>query len=93
MNNSTMQTATRLVSWKAKGSRSLKGVDRLVRLLLFACAFKSSDLKAQLLLGYLLMTFVRDVIVKVSFQVSFLHLCVLGLLEDCQSRIRLCYQR
>ena len=49
MNNSTMQTATRLVSWKAKGSRSLKGVDRLVRLLIFACAFKSSDLKAQLL--------------------------------------------
>ena len=93
MNNSTMQTATRLVSWKAKGSRSLKGVDRLVRLLIFACAFKSSELKAQLLLGYLLMTFVRDVIVKVSFQVSFLHPCVLGLLEDCQSRIRLCYQR
>ena len=58
MNNSTMQTATRLVSRKAKGSRSLKGVNRLVRLLPFACAFKSSDLKAQLILGYLLMTFV-----------------------------------
>ena len=53
MNNSTMQTATSLVSRKAKGSRSLKGVDRLVRLLPFACAFKSSDLKEQLLFGYL----------------------------------------
>ena len=64
MNNSTMQTATRLVSGKAKGSRSLKGVDRLVRLLPFACAFKSSDLKTQLLVGYLLMTFVCDMIIK-----------------------------
>ena len=64
MNNSTMQTATRLVSRKAKGSRSLKGVDRLVRLLPFALAFKSSDLKTQLLVGYLLMTFVCDMIIK-----------------------------
>ena len=38
------------------------------------------------------MTFVYDVIVKV-FQLSFLHLYVLGLLEDWQSQIRLCYQR
>ena len=30
---------------KLKGSQSLKGVDRLVQLLPFACAFKSSDLK------------------------------------------------
>ena len=66
MNNSTMQTATSLVSRKAKGSRSLKGVDRLVRLLPFACAFKSSDLKEQLLFGYLLMTFVCDVIIRVK---------------------------
>ena len=63
MNNSTMHTATRFLSRLAKGSRSLKVVDRLVRLLLFACAFKSTDLKAQLLLGYLLMTFVCDVMV------------------------------
>ena len=89
MNNSTMQTATRLVSRKAKGSRSLKGVDRLVRLLPFACAFKSSDLKAQLLLGYLLMTFVRDVIIRVSFKVLVTHLYVL---EVRQSRMRLCYK-
>ena len=67
-------------------------VGRLVRLRPFACAFKSSDLKAKLLLRYLLMTFVYDVIVKV-FQLSFLHLYVLGLLEDWQSQIRLCYQR
>ena len=87
MNNSTMQTATRLVSWKAKGSRSLKGVDRLVRLLIFACAFKSSDLKAQL--GYLLMTFVRDVIIRVSFKVLVPHLYVL---EVRQSKMRLCYK-
>ena len=46
MNNSTMYMATRRLSWKAKGSRSLKGVDRLVRLLPFSCAFKPSDLKA-----------------------------------------------
>ena len=79
MNNSTMQTATSLVSRKAKGSRSLKGVDRLVRLLPFACAFKSSDLKEQLLFGYLLMTFVCDVIIRVSFKVLFPHMYVLGL--------------
>ena len=90
MNNSTMHTATRLVSRKAKGSRSLKGVDRLVRLLPFACAFKSSDLKEQLLFGYLLMTFVCDVIIRVSFKVSFLHLYVL---EVWQSRMRLCYKK
>ena len=36
----------RRVSRKAKRSRLLKGVDRLVRLLPFACALKSSDLKA-----------------------------------------------
>ena len=89
MNNSTMQTATRLVSWKAKGSRSLKGVDRLVRLLIFACAFKSSDLKAQLLLEYILMTFFRDVIIRVSFKVLVPHLYVL---EVRQSRMRLCYK-
>ena len=77
MNNSTMQTATSLVSRKAKGSRSLKGVDRLVRLLPFACAFKSSDLNAQQLLGYLLMTFVRGVKIRLSFKVSFPHLYVL----------------
>ena len=46
MNKSTMHTATRRLSREAKGSRSLKGVDRLVRLLPFSCAFKSSDLKA-----------------------------------------------
>ena len=72
----TMQTATRLVSRKAKG-RSLKGVVRLVRLLPLACAFKSSDLKAQLLVGYLLMTFVCDVVIRVSLKVSFPHLYVL----------------
>ena len=90
MNNSTMHTATRLVSRKAKGSRSLKGVDRLVQLLPIACAFKSSDLKAQQLLGYLLMTFVCDVIIRVSFKVSLLHLYVL---EVWQSRMRLCYKK
>ena len=83
MNNSTMHTATRLVSRKAKGSRWLKGVDR-------CCAFKSSDLKAQLLLGYLLMTFVCDVIIRISFKVSFPHLYVL---EVWQSRMRLCYKK
>ena len=62
MNNSTIHTATRRVSRKAKDSRSWKGVDRLVRLLPFACAFKSSDLKAQLLLGYHLTTFVCNVL-------------------------------
>ena len=46
MNNSKMHTATRWVSQKAGGSRLLKGVDRLVRLLSFACAFKSSYLEA-----------------------------------------------
>ena len=46
MNDSTMHAATRWVGRKAKGSRSLKGVDWPVRLLPFACAFKSSDLKA-----------------------------------------------
>ena len=90
MNNSTMHTATRLVSRKAKGSRSLKGVDRLVQLLPIACAFKSSDLKVQLLIGYLLMTFVCDVIIRVSFKVSFLHVYVL---EVWQSRMRLCYKK
>ena len=77
MNYSTMHTSTRPVSRKAKGSRSLKGVDRLVRLLPFACAFQSSDLKAQLFLGYHLMTFVCGVIIRVSFKVSFSHLYVL----------------
>ena len=52
---------------KWKGSRSLKGVDRLVRLLSFACAFKSSDLKTWLLLRNVLMTFLYDVIIWVSF--------------------------
>ena len=89
MNNSTMHTATRLVSRKAKGSRSLKGVDRLVRLLPFACAFKSSDLKAQLLLGYLLITFVCEVMIRISFKVSFPHRRVL---EVWQRRMRLCYK-
>ena len=46
INNSTMRMATRRVSRKAKGSRSLKGVDRPMRLSPFACAFKSSNLKA-----------------------------------------------
>ena len=81
MNNSTMHTATRRISRKAKGGRSLKGAGRLVGLLPFACPFKSSDQKAWLLLGYLLMTFVGDVVIKVTFKVSFLHLYVLGLLE------------
>ena len=67
MNNSTIHTATRRVSRKAKDSRSWKGVDRLVRLLPFACAFKSSDLKAQLLLGYHLTTFVCNVLKGVIF--------------------------
>ena len=68
----TMHTATRRVSRKAKGSRSLKYVDRLMRLLPFICPFKSSDLKASLLLlGYLLMTFVCDVMIRVSFEVHF----------------------
>ena len=68
----TMHTATRRVSRKAKGSRSLKDVDRLMRLLPFICPFKSSDLKASLLLlGYLLMTFVCDVMIRVSFEVHF----------------------
>ena len=84
-----MHTATRLVSRKAKGSRSLKGVDRLVRLLPFACAFKSSDLKAQLLLGYLLITFVCEVMIRISFKVSFPHRKVL---EVWQRRMRLCYK-
>ena len=88
-----MHKATRRISRKAGGSRWLKGVDRLVRLLPFACVFKSSDLKAKLSLGYLLMTSVCDVIIKVSFKVSFLYLFVLGLLEDWQSQISLCYQR
>ena len=57
MNNFTMHMATRRVSRKAKGSRSLKGVDRLVRLLPFA----------QLLLGYLLMTFVFDDNITIKF--------------------------
>ena len=57
MNNFTMHMATRRVSEKAKGSRSLKGVDRLVRLLPFA----------QLLLGYLLMTFVLDESITIKF--------------------------
>lgn len=58
MNNFTMHMATRRVSRKAKGSRSLKGVDRLVRLLPFA----------QLLLGYLLMTFVLDESITIKFR-------------------------
>ena len=74
-----MHTATRRISRKTGGSRWLKGVDWLVRLLPFAYASKSSDLKAKLLLGYLLMTFVCDVIIKVSFKVSFLYLYVLRL--------------
>ena len=74
MNNSTMQTATRLVSQSI--------VKR-------CCAFKSSDLKAQLLLGYLLMTFFCDVIIRVSFKVLVPHLYVL---EVRQSRMRLCYK-
>ena len=57
MNNFTMHMATRRVSRKAKGSRSLKGVDRVVRLLPFA----------QLLLGYLLMTFVLDESITIKF--------------------------
>ena len=86
-----MHTATRRVSRKAKGSRSLKDVDRLMRLLPFICPFKSSDLKASLLLlGYLLMTFVCDVMIRVSFEVSFPHLYVL---EVWQSRMRLCIKR
>ena len=52
-----MHMATRQVSGKAKGSRSLKGVDRLVRLLPFA----------QLLLRYLLMTFVLDDSITIKF--------------------------
>ena len=79
MNNSTMHTVTGRISRKAKGGRSLKGAGRLVGLLPFACPFKSSDQKAWLLLGYLLMTFVGDVIMKVTFKVSFLHLYVLRL--------------
>ena len=74
MNNSTMQTATRLVRQSI--------VKR-------CCAFKSSDLKAQLLLGYLLMTFFCDVIIRVSFKVLVPHLYVL---EVWQSRLRLCYK-
>ena len=89
LNNSTLHTATRPVSRKAKGSRSLKGVDRLVRLLPFAYAVKSSDLKTKLLLRYLLMTFLCDVIIRVSF-LSFPSLYVL---EVWQSRMRLCYKR
>ena len=90
MNNSIMHTATHRISPNAKGSRSLKGVDGLVRLLPFACAFKSSDLKAWLLLRYILMTFVFDVIIRVNFKVSFPHLYVPAV---WQSRIRLCYKR
>ena len=59
MNNFTVHAATRRVSRKAKDSRSLKGVERLLRLLPFACAFQSSNLKAQFLFGYLLMTRLR----------------------------------
>ena len=67
------------VSRRAKGSRSLKDVDKLVQLLPFACALKFSDLKAYLLLGYLLTTNVNvcDVIISVSFKVSFPYLYVL----------------
>ena len=50
---------SRRVSRKAKSSRSLKGADMLVRLLPLACAFESCDLKAHLLLGYLLTTRLR----------------------------------
>ena len=67
LNNSTLHTATRRLSRKAKGSQSLKGVERLVRLLPFTYAFISSDLKTKLLLRYLLMTFLYDVIIRVSF--------------------------
>ena len=72
-----------------KQMKSLKGVDRLVRLLSFACAFKSSDLKTWLLLRNVLMTFLCDVIIRVSF-LSFPCLCVL---EVWQSRMRLYYKR
>ena len=56
-----------------------------MRLLPFICVFKPSDLKASLL-----MTFVCDVIIWVSFEVSFTHLYVL---EVWQSRMRLCLKR
>ena len=64
---------------KWKGSRSLKGVDRLVRLLSFACAFKSSDLKTWLLLRNVLMTFLYDVIIWVSFLSFPCHFPVISL--------------
>ena len=88
MNNSTMCTVTCRVSRKAKRSRSLNGLHRIVRILPLACAFKSTNFK--LLLGYLLMNFVCDVIITVSFKVSFPHLYVL---EVWQNRMRLCYKR
>ena len=83
-----MCTVTCRESRKAKRSRSLNGLDRIVRILPLACTFKYSNFK--LLLGYLLMNFVCDVIITVSFKVSFPHLYVL---EVWQNRMRLCYKR
>lgn len=75
MINSSLCEATCRVSRKAKkGSRPLKSVDGPMPLLPFASAFKSSAFKVLLLLGYLLSTFLRDVIIRVSFKLSFLHL-------------------
>ena len=85
VSNSTMHSTTRRVSPKAKSSRSLKGADMLVWLLPLACAFESSDLKAQLLLGYLLTTRLWC-----DNKVSFPHLYVL---EVWHSRMRLCYNK
>ena len=72
INNSTSRKATRRVRRKPKSSRPVRGVDRLVRLLSFASAFKSSALKVLLLSGYLTI-FHCDVIIKVSVKVSFPH--------------------
>ena len=72
INNSTSRKATRRVRRKPKSSRPVRGVDRLVRLLSFASAFKSCALKVLLLSGYLTI-FHCDVIIKVSVKVSFPH--------------------
>ena len=62
----------------------------LVRLLPLACAFESCDLKAHLLLGYLLTTCLRCDNKGLFFKVSFPHLYVL---EVWHSRMRLCYNK
>ena len=51
--NKNNERVTSPLNNPTKGSRSLKGVDRLVRLLPFAYAFKSSDLRTWLFLRFI----------------------------------------